>query len=235
MAEKIQSSSNGNDAGYRRDFKTNENVDKYGNKVVKDFVGNSKLIISGQDTPDFSYQKKYSLENKIDKFGDNKVYASVFDDAFIETLINSTKMSLDEGVIKKIQKLSDGSFSSKVQEEKISENGIKSLEKIINLYNQYINKSENTTIKTIIDEDTNQCDHDREKMFEEFLETMNLTIDDIKTKSDNKYKCNKCQVEVTDGAKFCHNCGKELLFCFNCNFQVNKNDNFCNNCGSKLG
>lgn len=54
--------------------------------------------------------------------------------------------------------------------------------------------------------------------------------------------CQKCGSEVEDGAKFCRNCGSEIVpeeinvsgtkFCANCGFEMDKNTRFCPECGT---
>lgn len=53
--------------------------------------------------------------------------------------------------------------------------------------------------------------------------------------------CKSCGSEVNEGAKFCKNCGAEIIieeegddfkFCSNCGFKMDKNIKFCPECGS---
>lgn len=51
-------------------------------------------------------------------------------------------------------------------------------------------------------------------------------------------KCNNCNTEVANGAKFCHNCGQKLNeqnFCNECGAKLTSNANFCPNCGTPRG
>lgn len=56
-------------------------------------------------------------------------------------------------------------------------------------------------------------------------------------------KCQNCDCEVDDGAKFCKNCGSEIVleeeidetgtkFCSNCGFEMPKATKFCPECGN---
>lgn len=49
--------------------------------------------------------------------------------------------------------------------------------------------------------------------------------------------CPKCSKELSDGAKFCDNCGNQLFetgFCPNCGKQVSAEFTFCQSCGASL-
>ena len=53
-------------------------------------------------------------------------------------------------------------------------------------------------------------------------------------------KCNFCNTEVSEGTKFCPNCGNKIevpqsLKCPQCNTEVTEGVNFCPNCGSQIG
>ena len=55
-------------------------------------------------------------------------------------------------------------------------------------------------------------------------------------------KCKNCGEEVKDEAKFCHNCGSEIIveeedltgtkYCSNCGFEMPKTTKFCPECGT---
>ena len=59
--------------------------------------------------------------------------------------------------------------------------------------------------------------------------------------------CQSCGSEVEDGAKFCKNCGSEVIveeentnvsetkFCANCGFEMPQNTKFCPQCGTPTG
>lgn len=48
-------------------------------------------------------------------------------------------------------------------------------------------------------------------------------------------KCNYCNIELKDGAKFCPNCGKEVIeanICIKCGEQIKPGASFCPHCGA---
>ena len=59
--------------------------------------------------------------------------------------------------------------------------------------------------------------------------------------------CQSCGSEVDDGAKFCKNCGSEVIveeentnvsetkFCSNCGFEMSQSTKFCPQCGTPTG
>ncbi len=50
------------------------------------------------------------------------------------------------------------------------------------------------------------------------------------------FRCNNCGSEVNENARFCSQCGKELLVnrCSNCDAEVDENARFCSQCGNAL-
>lgn len=44
-------------------------------------------------------------------------------------------------------------------------------------------------------------------------------------------QCPDCGAELRDNAKFCHECGKEILRCTNCGAAIRENEKFCHECG----
>lgn len=64
--------------------------------------------------------------------------------------------------------------------------------------------------------------------------TMNINA---KTNSPQGKVCPKCSAPITEGLKFCGNCGAKVLntlTCPSCNHENPENTKFCGNCGQKL-
>lgn len=54
-------------------------------------------------------------------------------------------------------------------------------------------------------------------------------------------KCNHCNVELENGARFCHNCGNSIeglsqpkATCNQCGGELKESENFCSNCGAPV-
>jgi len=254
MPNKIESTSTGKDAYSRRDFAANTEVDKHGNKTAIDNAGNVRLVANEDwesgTGPDFSYQKKYNLSNSIDKHGNNVVNASVLDDAFIETLANASKGLLDNRMLRVSKALPDGDLNLDTKEEELSEGGIKSLQLLVDAYNQYKDREKpylypkNITLKSLVNQETYTED---EKEFihivaEELKVTPEQLIRNIKEEVKDYKKlekigiiCDNCNAKIGKNDNFCSNCGqKRQLCCDNCSAIVTPNVNFCANCGYRL-
>lgn len=208
MPNKITSTSSGKDY-YRRDFSSNQDVDKHGNKTTKDYAGNARLIAKtdGCEEPDFSYQKKYNMDVYNDKFGNQKVDISVLDDAFIENLINVSKNILDDNTLMKSKILPEGNLE--MEEEKLTDEGINSLQKIINSYQEYQSQKTSDVIEN--------------------SETMS------ENEETPKIICNNCNTEIPSFSNFCPICGVKILTkCPICGTIILNDANFCSNCGEKI-
>ena len=249
MPNKITSTSSGNDRYSRRDFTAKSSVDKYGNKPLKDNAGNSRLMAKedGDEEPDFSYQTKYSHKTYTDQFGDTKTDLSVLDDAFIDTLTNISKGLIDSRMFKVSKKLPDGSMDIETENQEITNEGVRSLQEIIDMCDQYknVNKSNdqpsNITFRSIRGKKIEDLDEYELQFINHIADSIGVDAETLLTQTaENKLQtigaiCLKCKSEIVGNANFCQNCGEKVENrCSSCNSLIVKNANFCQTCGTNL-